>query len=76
MCSLCLSFPQQSPQILKFLSSMLLGDGGFEPKRVAVDAICDVIEANPASKETGISCSSCQSAHVLLNQISGLIFFF
>ncbi|EEB06467.1 coatomer gamma subunit Sec21 [Schizosaccharomyces japonicus yFS275] len=52
--SLCLKFPNKYKAMLKFLSSILDGEGTYDYKRSAVDAIYDLMKYIPQSKEKAL----------------------
>ncbi|KAJ1562668.1 Coatomer subunit gamma-2, partial [Nowakowskiella sp. JEL0078] len=49
--SLCLKFPTKQSLMLNFLSNVLREEGGYEYKRAIVEAIFDIINHVPESKE-------------------------
>lgn len=53
--SLCVKFPAKHRGMLNFLSMSLREDGGFEYKKCIIDAILEIIQQLPESKELGLS---------------------
>jgi len=52
--SLCLKFPSKQAQMLTFLSGVLRDEGGFEFKRSVVEALFDLINYVPESREEAL----------------------
>ncbi|KAH6577516.1 hypothetical protein BASA61_008862 [Batrachochytrium salamandrivorans] len=53
--SLCLKFPSKQTLMLSFLSGILRDDGGYLFKSAIVDAVFDIIQCVPESKEFALS---------------------
>ena len=51
--ALCLKFPQKQTMMLNFLASILRDEGGYEYKKAIVDAIFDIVQSIPESREFG-----------------------
>jgi len=54
--ALCLKFPQKQTMMLNFLASILRDEGGYEYKKTIVDAIFDIVQSIPESREFGNNC--------------------
>lgn len=52
--TLCLKFPAKYSILIEFLGSILREEGGFEYKRKNVDAICEILNNIPESREVGL----------------------
>eukprot|EP00753_Platysulcus_tardus_P015911 PLAT5336.5.p1 GENE.PLAT5336.5~~PLAT5336.5.p1 ORF type:complete len:910 (+),score=521.07 PLAT5336.5:27-2756(+) len=52
--ALCLKFPAKCRLLLSFLADVLREEGGFEFKRAIVNAILDLIDTIPDSKDLGL----------------------
>jgi coatomer protein complex subunit gamma len=52
--TLCLKFPAKYPSMLSFLKDILRDEGGYEFKKSIVEAIFDIINQIPESKEAGM----------------------
>ncbi|KAL6622139.1 Coatomer, gamma subunit [Neocallimastix californiae] len=53
--ALCLKFPQKQTMMLNFLASILRDEGGYEYKKAIVDAIFDIVQSIPESREFAFS---------------------
>jgi coatomer protein complex subunit gamma len=53
--TLCLKFPAKYVILLEFLGSVLREEGGYDYKRRTVEAICEILNEIPESRETGLA---------------------
>eukprot|EP00004_Rigifila_ramosa_P007682 TRINITY_DN1880_c0_g1_i1.p1 TRINITY_DN1880_c0_g1~~TRINITY_DN1880_c0_g1_i1.p1 ORF type:complete len:878 (+),score=230.27 TRINITY_DN1880_c0_g1_i1:347-2635(+) len=53
--TLCLKFPAKHRTMITFLSTVLRDEGGYEYKKMIVEALLTIISAVPESKEAGLS---------------------
>jgi coatomer protein complex subunit gamma len=51
---LCLKFPSKHPTMLNFLKDVLRDEGGYEFKKSIVEAIFDIVNVVPESKELAL----------------------